>query len=168
MFCMTAGIGEEKKKSIWSRAWPVVGLSGSRFDVNSCLNGRQSRMQKIEWHRYPNIFSLWWSPHHKVSGTYHSKFLTYLSSGALDLSHQICFSQWTGGGRLQAHSQWDNNSEPGFDSQMKVFKRVTRGIEPHRTQHLILTLRQKLFLCPFGNMIFLCPQSIWNSLAIVR
>lgn len=35
---------------------------------------------------------------HKVSGTYHSKFLTYLSSGALDLSHQICFSQWTGEG----------------------------------------------------------------------
>lgn len=28
-------------------------------------------------------------PHHEVSGTYHSKFLTYLSSGALDLSHQI-------------------------------------------------------------------------------
>lgn len=32
-------------------------------------------------------------PRHKVSGTYRSKFLTYLSSGAQDLSHQICFSQ---------------------------------------------------------------------------
>lgn len=37
-------------------------------------------------------------PHRKVSGTYHSKFLTYLSSGASDLSHRIFFSQWIGEG----------------------------------------------------------------------
>lgn len=32
---------------------------------------------------------------HKVSCTHHSKFLTYLSCGALDLSNPIYFSQWT-------------------------------------------------------------------------
>lgn len=70
------------------------------------------------------------------------------------------------GGRLQAHSQWDNNGESGFDSQMKVLKRVTRRIEPRRTQRLILTLPLKLLLCPSGNMIFLFSpplQSVWNT-----
>lgn len=68
------------------------------------------------------------------------------------------------GGRLQAHSQWDNNSESGFDSQMKVLKTATRRIKPRRTQHLILTLYWSSFLSPPGNMIFLRhPQSSWNT-----
>lgn len=70
------------------------------------------------------------------------------------------------GGRLQTHSQWDNNSESGFDSQMIVLKGARRRIEPRHMQtsdsHAIL----KLFLYPSGNMIFLHPHphnSSWNT-----
>lgn len=52
---------------------------------------------KGKWSKVKQISAQFQStePHRKVSG---SKFLTYLSSGASDLSHRIFFSQWTGEG----------------------------------------------------------------------
>lgn len=69
------------------------------------------------------------------------------------------------GGRLQAHSQWDNNSESGFDSQMKVLKTATRTIiaTSYATSdsHAIL----KFFLVSSRKYDFFLrhPQSSWNT-----
>lgn len=95
MFCMKVRICHKgrKKESTLIMSRPVAGLSGSRSDVNSCLIRRVSRMHIIRVTQISPHFLSTREPHHKVSGTYQGKFLTYLSSGALDLSHQICFSQ---------------------------------------------------------------------------
>ena len=145
-----------------------MGLSGSRFDVNSCLSTckvqSEIRIPPIlvkeeaapwsEWYWSPQILDLFviWGP----------GFVT---------SNLLFSMDW--GGRLQAHSHWDNNNKSGFDSQMKVLKRMMWRIEPRQTQHLTLMLQPKLFffslslfsdsLCSSGNMIFSCPQSVWNT-----
>lgn len=71
------------------------------------------------------------------------------------------------GGRLQAHSQWDNNSESGFDSQMIVLK-GGRGAEQSHVirKHLILTLCWSSFSYPLEIWFSFTPPSNPNPVEI--